>query len=688
MNFLNPIFLFGLAASALPIIIHLLNLRKQKKIEFSTLKFLNELQQTKIRRLKLKQWLLLLLRTLLIIFIVLAFARPAIENSIPGFVTYSKSSTAVIIDNTFSMELSDNLGQRFRRAQSITKQITENLDEGDKVAISVLSSDKIPVFKSSIGEVDDDISSLEINTKKVFFQSSLNRSKQSLIDDNNLNKNILLISDLQSNLLNEVDTMSKLEDVSSISIIQIGDDQNNINNVSIDSVRLLSTLFRVGMDVELEINIQNHGTEALNDIVMSLIINDERISQRTIDLDPKSSQKVKLFSAVNLTGVIDARIEIEGDALDRDNRYYFSFIIPEKASVALFSNKKKSFSEIALSNEVSDLSSLDVFDSKELEKISLESYDVIVLSSIKISKSAVKLIASFIKNGGNVLLLPNEESLNEIDQLMNQISGAGIKGQFYQDSEAEFTEVEKLHPIFDGVFSGSSDRKSIVESPKISKAYYSLSGFPIIKVGNYNFLSEIDYENGKMIYCAVSADLSWSDLPLKGIFPVILNSAVSYLSSSDNYYESIIGGERKRIIINKKDAADRNFKIIDPNGVEMFVEGAELPSGVLIELTNTSIPGNYVIFNSNGSSIAAFSSNHDPHESELNINSSEWLERLKNIVSNNVPISVYKESDQLDKDVLKEKAGTELWQLFVLLAIITALAEMFVQRIYKNDLNQ
>ena len=407
MNFLNPIFLFGLAASALPIIIHLLNLRKQKKIEFSTLKFLNELQQTKIRRLKLKQWLLLLLRTLLIIFIVLAFARPAIENSIPEFVTYSKSSTAVIIDNTFSMELSDNLGQRFRRAQSITKQITENLDEGDKVAISVLSSDKIPVFKSSIGEVDDDISSLEINTKKVFFQSSLNRSKQSLIDDNNLNKNILLISDLQSNLLNEVDTMSKLEDVSSISIIQIGDDQNNINNVSIDSVRLLSTLFRVGMDVELEINIQNHGTEALNDIVMSLIINDERISQRTIDLDPKSSQKVKLSSAVNLTGVIDARIEIEGDALDRDNRYYFSFIIPEKASVALFSNKKKSFSEIALSNEVSDLSSLDVFDSKELEKISLESYDVIVLSSIKISKSAVKLIASFIKNGGNVLLLPN-----------------------------------------------------------------------------------------------------------------------------------------------------------------------------------------------------------------------------------------------------------------------------------------
>jgi hypothetical protein len=75
MTFLNPLVLFGLAAAAIPVILHLLNLRKLKTIEFSTLTFLKELQQTKIRRLKVRQLLLLLIRTLIVILIVLSFAR-------------------------------------------------------------------------------------------------------------------------------------------------------------------------------------------------------------------------------------------------------------------------------------------------------------------------------------------------------------------------------------------------------------------------------------------------------------------------------------------------------------------------------------------------------------------------------------------------------------------------------------
>ena len=54
MTFLNPLVLLGLAAAAIPVLLHLLNLRKLKTIEFSSLRFLKELQKTKIRRLKLR----------------------------------------------------------------------------------------------------------------------------------------------------------------------------------------------------------------------------------------------------------------------------------------------------------------------------------------------------------------------------------------------------------------------------------------------------------------------------------------------------------------------------------------------------------------------------------------------------------------------------------------------------------
>ena len=76
MAFLNPLVLLGLAAAAIPLIIHLFNFRKPKQVDFSSLAFLRELEKRTMRRMRLKQWLLLLLRTLAIVCLVLAFARP------------------------------------------------------------------------------------------------------------------------------------------------------------------------------------------------------------------------------------------------------------------------------------------------------------------------------------------------------------------------------------------------------------------------------------------------------------------------------------------------------------------------------------------------------------------------------------------------------------------------------------
>src|SRR5947209_4818841 len=111
MTFLNPLVLFGLAAAAIPVILHLLNLRKLKTIEFSTLTFLKELQQTKIRRLKFRQLLLLLIRTLIVILIVLAFARPALRGRILGTIgSHAHSSVVFILDDSFSLTVSDEHG--------------------------------------------------------------------------------------------------------------------------------------------------------------------------------------------------------------------------------------------------------------------------------------------------------------------------------------------------------------------------------------------------------------------------------------------------------------------------------------------------------------------------------------------------------------------------------------------------
>lgn len=117
MVFLNPAVLFGLLAASIPVVIHLLNLRKLKKIEFSTLAFLKELQKTKIRKIKLKQWILLALRILIILLLVAAFARPTIKSfSIGGTASAAKTSAVIILDDTYSMSVVTDGGSYFNRA--------------------------------------------------------------------------------------------------------------------------------------------------------------------------------------------------------------------------------------------------------------------------------------------------------------------------------------------------------------------------------------------------------------------------------------------------------------------------------------------------------------------------------------------------------------------------------------------
>lgn len=81
MTFLTPSILWGLLAALIPILIHLFSLRKTKEVEFSTLRFIKELEHETIRKLKLRQWLLVLLRVLIIICLVLMFARPVQRGS-------------------------------------------------------------------------------------------------------------------------------------------------------------------------------------------------------------------------------------------------------------------------------------------------------------------------------------------------------------------------------------------------------------------------------------------------------------------------------------------------------------------------------------------------------------------------------------------------------------------------------
>ena len=106
MSFLVPSVLWGLIAATIPLLIHLFSIRRTQTVDFSSIQFIKELEHETIRRLKIRQLILLILRTLAIVLIVLSFARPV---KLGYFPVGSSQSTQMIflVDNSASMSASN-----------------------------------------------------------------------------------------------------------------------------------------------------------------------------------------------------------------------------------------------------------------------------------------------------------------------------------------------------------------------------------------------------------------------------------------------------------------------------------------------------------------------------------------------------------------------------------------------------
>src|SRR5579871_3193963 len=102
MTFLNPFALFALVAASFPVLFHLFAQRRARRVEFSSIRFLKQLEKRSMRKVKLRQILLLILRTLLIAFLVLAFSRPALRGFLGGFfgASHANTTAVVLFDNS------------------------------------------------------------------------------------------------------------------------------------------------------------------------------------------------------------------------------------------------------------------------------------------------------------------------------------------------------------------------------------------------------------------------------------------------------------------------------------------------------------------------------------------------------------------------------------------------------------
>src|SRR5262245_46907074 len=137
-SFLNPAFLWALPLASIPIVIHFLSKRRTREVRFPTVMFLRALEPREIRRLKLREIILLILRTLALVLLILAFARPSVEPA--GSVAHAAAGVAVLVDDSESLGALDDRGRP--RAQEARRRLLALVDAarpGDEMALIAAS---------------------------------------------------------------------------------------------------------------------------------------------------------------------------------------------------------------------------------------------------------------------------------------------------------------------------------------------------------------------------------------------------------------------------------------------------------------------------------------------------------------------------------------------------------------------
>lgn len=686
MTFLNPLVLLGLIAAAIPVILHLLNLRKLKTVDFSTLRFIKELQKTSIRKLKTQQIILLILRTLIIICCVLAFSRPTIQRSIPALGSHAKTSIIVILDNSLSMDVSDLGGNRFAKAKGMVKQIAMAMKEGDELAflpLSAIANQRKRTFSRNPEFLLKEINACVPAHSTATVNDAL-RASQGLLDASvNIHKEVYLITDMQRSHYASIlsDSLQLFDAQTGMFIIPM-QNGNPATNISIDTIIMMTTMFEKDKSADIQARLTNSGKNDIRGLIISMLFNEQRVVQKSIDIEAGESATVTLSAPPKSTGIIRVRMMIEPDALEHDNVRHASFIIPPPPTVgAIASGNSAEFLRIALSNSVG---SYAIYAADQAGVVNYDEHDIIIVAGA-LNRNEASRLDAFIQSGGTALIFPDDrfEPAEQIPAL-SLLGLAPMSVQsFSERSPGLCSGVDRQHPLFRGVFKGLEMETSLSDSPKIKKALTASGGQSLIQMQGGSFLTEIRRGEGKILYCAVPPSPAWSTFPYSGLMPAMVYRAMQYLSAKEMLTSELICGDDAITMIptNAMKNPEQLVRVSDPAGTESQVQGLTVPGGLSVRIGRLNYPGVYAIRSKEGESLTALTVNIPVQEGHLAFASEkDMLNAIKDRVKEPSLVQILNQSSRIGDSVAKARVGTELWRLFLILALCFAIAEMILSR--------
>lgn len=538
MVFLTPLILLGLLAAAIPIAIHLIRREKPPKLMFSTIRFLKKTSKKLILFQQLQQILLLILRSAVIALLVIAFARPLINQSVARLMDADPQSAVIMLDLSMSMHYADT----FERAKERALDVLGDLSAGDEVALIGFSgsADVVRELNTDLDAVRSLIAGLEEpGFGATRYMPNLRLADQLLADSRFDNRAVYLISDFQQEGLQSNEEPFNLAPGVAFTTIDVGIESTS--NLVLSDVRSPEQLLEDGEQQTILARVRSSGTQYVNRGEVTLSLNGEIVDRQSVDLTDRSEEVVSFTATFAEQGAYVGEVRVSGDSFAADNGYYFTVDVLPKIRVLLVNGEASSdwFDDeshwfgLAVSAPGQSPFELQVIEPAGLSAAALRQNDVAVLLNVgDMSTSQFQAVSDYVQQGGSLLLAPADRVNDEVyNRELASILPATLNGQgdLGLDDYLVIADFDRRHPILRPL---NSDWAAQFQT------HWALSPHEdanvLMQFDNTDpALVERDVGEGRVLIFASSLDLEWNNLALQGLFLPFVHETLRHLVQPD-----------------------------------------------------------------------------------------------------------------------------------------------------------
>lgn len=640
MQFKHPELLYALLLLLIPIIVHLFQLRRFQKVDFTNVAFLKSVAIQTRKSSQLKKWLTLITRLLLLAAIIIAFAQPYFSKDDN---LKLESETVIYLDNSFSMQAKGNQGELLKRA---VQDILEANYNDEKIAVFTNNS---TLKNSNSKTMQNELLQLDYSPTQLDYNAAILKGKGLFSKDDSTRKNLILISDFQ-----QLEKGLEIQSDSSIHTNLVQLKPVNTNNVGIDSV-YISNINTSNIELTVALN---GNQESLKNLPVSLFNGENLVAKSAVNSTSSNSTTFSIPNNVKING----KVTIDDASLQFDNTLFFNINERSKINVLAINNASANFLKRIFTEDEFVLQSVQ---ENQLNFNDISKQNLIVLNELEsIPVSLSNALQNFTNNGGYVLIIPaTNANINSYNQCLSGIGNVTISNETKADKNV--TSINYSHPLFNAVF-----------DKQVSNFQYPIvHSFFNINVPESAILSFEDNKpflvqsNNTFVFAAsLSTDnSSFIDSPL--IVPTLYNIGRQSLKLPKLYYHI---GEENTFDVNTTMQQDAILKL-KFRDIEIIPQQHTLSNKVSITTNETPETAHTYAITNNDEILEHISFNYNRSESNLTY---QDLGSVKHAtISNSLP--------QLLTNLKSDNNINALWKWFVIFALLFLIIEMLILKYFK-----